>query len=187
MTPADSGACFVIDKKTYITHFFILAARDQHRRQDLPNASVDSAANLKTVTEAIAHLHHRQRYRSQQLSLLSVLLQHDAENLPAFFSELENKLPSTVNVISFTADDTTVTMNMNVESKEAAAMVVEQLRTFDSLMSVNARAITEEINELGGSVVNMTAVCTYAPYTREDPDAAGEEAVQENEGQEAAE
>lgn len=109
------------------------------------------------------------------------------ENLPAFFSELENKLPSTVNVISFTADDTTVTMNMNVESKEAAAMVVEQLRTFDSLMSVNARAITEEINELGGSVVNMTAVCTYAPYTREDPDAAGEEAVQENEGQEAAE
>ena len=143
-------------------------------------------AELAPVQEIYWNKVYAEEYYNQARNMEGTVTTPN-ENLPAFFSELENKLPSTVNVISFTADDTTVTMNMNVESKEAAAMVVEQLRTFDSLMSVNARAITEEINELGGSVVNMTAVCTYAPYTREDPDAAGEEAVQENEGQEAAE
>lgn len=143
-------------------------------------------AELAPVQEIYWNKVYAEEYYNQARNMEGTVTTPN-ENLPAFFSELENKLPATVNVISFTADDTTVTMNMNVESKEAAAMVVEQLRTFDSLMSVNARAITEEINELGGSVVNMTAVCTYAPYTREDPDAAGEEAVQENEGQEAAE
>lgn len=143
-------------------------------------------AELAPVQEIYWNKVYAEEYYNQARNMEGTVTTPN-ENLPAFFSELENKLPATVNVISFTADDTTVTMNMNVESKEAAAMVVEQLRTFDSLMSVNARAITEEINELGGSVVNMTAVCTYAPYTREDPDAAGEETVQENEGQEAAE
>ena len=143
-------------------------------------------AELAPVQEIYWNKVYAEEYYNQARNMEGTVTTPN-ENLPAFFSELENKLPATVNVISFIADDTTVTMNMNVESKEAAAMVVEQLRTFDSLMSVNARAITEEINELGGSVVNMTAVCTYAPYTREDPDAAGEEAVQENEGQEAAE
>ena len=89
------------------------------------------------------------------------------ENLPAFFKELEDKLPATVNTLSFVADDNMVTINMEFESKEAAALAVEQLRTFDSLLTVDARMLTEEINELGGSVVNMTAVCTYAPYVPE--------------------
>ena len=73
-------------------------------------------------------------------------------------------------------------MNMNLESKEAAAMVVEQLRTFDSLMAVDARTLTESINEMGGSVVNMTAICTYAPYTplNNEDTSEEEEGTQEN-------
>ena len=95
--------------------------------------------------------------------------EHQNDNLIAFLEELEMKLPSTVNVLTFSADDERVSINMNVESKEAVAMTIQELRGFTSLDTVTVAALSEEVDELGlNSVVNFTAECTYAPIVRED-------------------
>ena len=99
--------------------------------------------------------------------------EHQNDNLIAFLEELEMKLPSTVNVLTFSADDERVSINMNVESKEAAALVIQELRKFTSLDTVTVAALSEEVDELGlKSVVNFTAECTYAPIVREEAEAA---------------
>ncbi|MBQ8879064.1 MAG: pilus assembly protein PilM [Lachnospiraceae bacterium] len=95
--------------------------------------------------------------------------EHQNDNLIAFLEELEMKLPSTVNVLTFSADDERVSINMNVESKEAVALTIQELRGFTSLDTVTVAALSEEVDELGlNSVVNFTAECTYAPIVRED-------------------
>lgn len=99
--------------------------------------------------------------------------EHQNDNLIAFLEELEMKLPSTVNVLTFSADDERVSINMNVESKEAVALTIQELRAFTSLDTVTVASLSEEVDELGlNSVVNFTAECTYAPIVREDAAAA---------------
>ena len=87
------------------------------------------------------------------------------EYLLAFLEELQNKLPSTVNVLSFSADTTKVSMNMNVESKEAAALTVIEIRKFDSIDAANIAALTETTDETGNVIINFTIDCTYAILT----------------------
>lgn len=88
------------------------------------------------------------------------------EELYDFLAELEEKLPSSVNVLSLTSDAATVTINMKVGSKDEAAAAVEQLRTFDSLIgeAVTVSALTaEEEAESGVTGVNFTVVALYRP------------------------
>lgn len=88
------------------------------------------------------------------------------EGLYDFMEELEKKLPSNVNVLSFTSDITTITINMTVASKEDAIAAVEQLRTFDSLIeeSVTVSALTTEEEEEGAVArINFTVVASYRP------------------------
>ena len=94
------------------------------------------------------------------------------EELYDFLAELEEKLPSSVNVLSLTSDISTVTINMKVGSKEEAAAAVEQLRTFDSLIgeAVTVSALnTEEEDESGVTGVNFTVVALYRPAGYDAP------------------
>lgn len=102
------------------------------------------------------------------------------DNLTAFLDELEKKLPTTVNVLSFAADQQTVNMNMNVDSKEAVAKIIDEFRTFDSLTDIRVTSVNEEIDEMGlSAVVNFTLECNYAPIVHEKETKT--EAVEEEE------
>ena len=86
------------------------------------------------------------------------------DNLNLFIRELERILPSNVNVLSFSSDHVGVSINMNVDSKEAAAMVIDEFRKFDSLVNVRVASISEEVDELGlSNVVNFSIEAEYAP------------------------
>lgn len=105
------------------------------------------------------------------------------DELYEFMLELEQKLPADVNVVAFTADRSQITMSMNVSSKGEAAAAIEQLRTFESLLpeSVTVTAVTEELEEEGGIIVNFTVSALYAPLVRDEAEEAGtEEAAAEN-------
>ena len=98
--------------------------------------------------------------------------------------ELEQKLPSDVNVVTFTSDRSQVTMTMNVSTKGEAAATIEQLRTLESLLpeSITVTAVTEEVDEENNSItVNFTVAALYAPVNHE------EEAAEEAEGEDTAE
>lgn len=107
------------------------------------------------------------------------------DQLPQFFKELERVLPSSVNTLSFSAEAEKVSINMNVESKEAAAKTIQELREFESLDTVTVAALNETADELGGTVVNFTVDCTYAPVLK-DGEVADEDSAMENVGADAA-
>ncbi len=86
------------------------------------------------------------------------------EELEEFLGELEDKLPSNVNVISLSSDANQVVINMKVQTKDDAGETVEQMRTFHSLVPnlVTVTSLVEEENdESGESVVNFTVTAPY--------------------------
>lgn len=103
--------------------------------------------------------------------------------LTSFMNELEEKMPDTFLASSFGVTSTGVTIGVTVESKEEAAKVIEQLRTFDSILVITSGGFTEEdeydtittvddegnevVSVVEGSerkVVNFTVTCVYSSY-----------------------
>ena len=106
------------------------------------------------------------------------------DNLYEFMEELERKMPSNAVITSFTSDAETVTINMSVSSKTEAALMIEQFRTFDSLLpdTVSVSSITAEVD--GEDTVlsyNFTIVGSYRALDEVPEDGmTDEEAMQQN-------
>jgi type IV pilus assembly protein PilM len=79
----------------------------------------------------------------------------------AFIGELEQKMPSEINVLTISAGENSVYLNIEVTSKSAAADVIAQLRTFDTITVGNLSTITETKDESGLSTVSFSVDCTY--------------------------
>lgn len=105
------------------------------------------------------------------------------EELEEFLGELEDKLPSNVNVISLSSDPYEVVINMKVQTKDDAGEAVEQMRTFHSLIpeQVTVTSLVEEENEESGEhVVNFTVTAMYQDvgYEPEEAESDGTEAAE---------
>ena len=85
-----------------------------------------------------------------------------SEELVLFIEELEEKMPSSLLVLNFTATSKNVTMSIEVDSKEAAAKTLMQLRTFDSVEIVNSTGLTDNLDETD-AIVAFTVECVYKP------------------------
>lgn len=79
------------------------------------------------------------------------------EGLVAFIQEMEEKMPSSITVETFSSTGSQVSFSMRVASKSEAANTLIQLRTFDSLSSVT----TTGIDEGEDGTVTMSVTCTY--------------------------
>ena len=104
------------------------------------------------------------------------------EELVEFLEELEKKLPSDVHVVSLTSTLDGVAINMTVSTKSEAAVAIEQLRTFESLIptSVTVNSVVEEIDEeTGVSSVNFAVAAIYQDmdYVPADETEAAEDAA----------
>ena len=85
-----------------------------------------------------------------------------SEELVLFIEELEEKMPSSLLVLNFTATSKNVTMSIEVDSKEAAAKTLMQLRTFNSVEIVNSTGLTDNLDETD-AIVAFTVECVYKP------------------------
>lgn len=86
------------------------------------------------------------------------------EELEELLGELEDKLPSNVNVISFSSDAQQVIINMKVQTKDDVGETVEQMRTFNSLVPERVTVtsiVEEEDQESGEHTVNFTVTAPY--------------------------
>lgn len=93
--------------------------------------------------------------------------------LSDFIAELEKKMPSQISVLSAVCTNESVSMNVMVDSKDAAAAVIVQLRSFESLSDVAVGAISETEDENGIVQVNFAVTCSYpAPAADETAAAA---------------
>lgn len=91
-----------------------------------------------------------------------------SEDLVAFIEELEEKMPSSIIVMSFSANSQGVSMSMTVDSKEATAKTLMQLKTFESVEVVSSSGLTESEDENGEKTVSFSVSLTYKPVGAED-------------------
>ncbi len=121
------------------------------------------------------------------------------DGIVKFLGELEEVVPASIRVDSFTSNAENMVMALRVDTKEEATSLINAMRQFSSLADISVSAITqEEPSETGeGKIVELLTITgTYAPVTMESenteenvqPDAAGEgQASEETTEQEVSE
>lgn len=87
--------------------------------------------------------------------------------LVAFIEELEQKMPSEIIVFTLNASRGGVSMNIQVNSKEAAADVIAQLRTFDSVIVNAVSTISDSQDDFGMSTVAFSVDLSYVEPVEE--------------------
>lgn len=106
---------------------------------DRLNTRIEELAEAENIYEQYL----QQLYSYNKLSYFQYSTVTPNEELVAFIEEMEEKMPSSLNVQSFNATDVGVTMALTVENKEDAAMLVKQFRTFETVGDVVVDSITD--------------------------------------------
>ena len=83
------------------------------------------------------------------------------EDLVDFINELEEKMPSSLIVLNFSATHDGVTMSIQTDSKESAAKTLMQLRAFDSIEVVSSQGLTDNLDDNAERVVEFSVDCIY--------------------------
>lgn len=83
------------------------------------------------------------------------------EDLVAFIEEMEEKMPASLNVQSFSADLEGVTISLAVEHKDDAAWLVQQFRTFETVDTVGTSGITDTGAVMEGQVIDEEPMVTF--------------------------
>lgn len=87
-----------------------------------------------------------------------------------FLEELETNLPSDAQIRDLSASEEGVTMSVTTGSKESAAKVIVQLRSFASLYDEETASISQETDESGVITVDFALTTYYtAPPVVEQP------------------
>lgn len=97
--------------------------------------------------------------------------------LVLFMRELERKMPSSILLLSAVCDSEGVTMNVTVPGLEEAAVVISQLRGFESVAELNISAIAESAGDTGITTASFSVSCAYASAAEPEPTPAPEAAA----------
>lgn len=122
------------------------------------------------------------QYKAGAGALLQLDASIDSPNdqLTAFLNELEEKMPSDILLLSASCTRESAVMNVTVPDYSDIAVVLVQLRSFESLSDVKLGSAVEQTDEFGASFILFSLNCTYGanPYlTGANPYAAQEQAA----------
>ena len=126
--------------------------------QRAAKASLESRIASKHEVQDIFDAYTAAKNKADSYDRLYAYTETPNENLRAFLEEMEQKMPSSVVLGSFSATGTDVTFQLYAADKEEAAQALIQMRTFESLDTVS----TSGLEEMENGEVTMTVVCTYA-------------------------
>ncbi len=96
--------------------------------------------------------------------------------LYAFFTELEQKMPSEIVVLSAVCTTDGITLTVTVPDFENAANVVRQLRSFESFDVLTVSPMTKSGDKSGITQVSFTVTCAYPVPVTETTTAPATEA-----------
>ena len=126
--------------------------------QRAAKASLESRIASKREVQDLFDQYTTAKNKADSYDQLYAYTETPNENLRAFLEEMEQKMPNSVVLSSFSATGTDVTFQLHAASKEEAAQVLIEMRTFESLDTVSTSGLEETEN---GEEI-MTVVCTYA-------------------------
>ena len=96
------------------------------------------------------------------------------EEMVSFIAALETKMPTSFCLNDLTATADGIVMNVTVETKEEAAVVLSELRKLESFIFVDTTSLSELITEIGETQYSFAVALTYAPIVEETTEEGGE-------------
>lgn len=101
-----------------------------------------------------------------QVDGMYAVTENNNEYVIEFIEEMETKMPKDFVVLSMSGSTTDISMQIEVNSKEAAAKTIQQFRAFDSVAYVSVSGIQSELDEeTGAETITFNIMITYAPRT----------------------
>lgn len=119
---------------------------------------------VESLAEA-AEVYDRYKAGEQKFSNVEnmyALTETPDDALLSFLTEMEEKMPSDIVVVTMTAGTDGIQMSMTASSKDSAAKALMQLRDFPMISGVSSSEIVETKVEEGVSVVTFSVNCVYA-------------------------
>lgn len=138
-----------------------------YSNMQLTEAKEDNYYNKSRINDLIDYEITYDEYTALSDLHADVLAMYDItkcsnERILAFLSELEDKMPSSVAISVFTSSDEECAMTMDVRTKDEIGVVIENLRTFESVSAVLFNSATETVNDSQEKTWNFTVTVTYA-------------------------
>lgn len=125
-------------------------------------AEIDSLA----YTEGIYNTYLSYKQGDEALKAVSTGTDTPNAQLKSFLEELEQKMPSSILILSAACDAEGISMNITVAGYPDAASVISELRGFQSISNVEVGDLTRSENELGIRRISFSVSCLYGenPY-----------------------
>lgn len=123
------------------------------------NSAQDENKQLKARIEelqpakVIQEQYLQQKYTYDKLNFFYNSTVTPNENLVVFIEEMEEKMPSSLNVQSFASDAEGVTMSLTVKDKSEAAKLIQQFRSFESVGAIAVSSIADSGAVMAGEVL----------------------------------
>ena len=167
LTKEKSGGDYTILAYATLTVGIILGAalvitsylnyRDEKARYDSNIAKLSGFDEIKSIygEYKITEKAH------SEVNTLYELTANSNDELISFIEEMEEKMPSVIQVTSFSSDAEKVNMNMKVSSKEELANVVQELRNFKAVSDIEINGVSDVIDDNNIRVVEFSVSCTY--------------------------
>lgn len=110
------------------------------------------------------------------------------EELVAFFTEMEDSMPSNLSVVSFKATAEGIELEVTIDTKEAAAKALNSFRSFKNVAFVDVAALAKQVSDTGEEKFAMSVKIGYKSKeeaaeeaeTTEPTDAVGTAAATES-------
>jgi type IV pilus assembly protein PilN len=132
----------------------------------MEKTNVESQIEKLSYTEQVYNTYVQYRAEEKSLQTLSDSIASPNDRLTDFIEELEDKMPAQILLLSASCGQENIVMNITVPDYDAAAMVLVQLRNFESIQNIEIGSITSEVDESGGKYLSFSLTCTYGtnPY-----------------------
>lgn len=155
------GSC-LISILLLLTSYLNVITEEQDNAQ-----LIQQIAYLSTIDRVYtAHINAKNQYN--MVKEMYDATNHPNQKLGELISELEDRLPSNSLIESFMIASNAITLSVKADSKETAAMVLQQLKSISILSQINTSGITVEDNKNGMVTVRFVVTAQYNTVTEED-------------------
>lgn len=120
-----------------------------------------SQISASTHFDAVSAEYAMYKRNADSFALLEELLDTSNRHLVEFFTEIEEKMPASMQVLSAICTDEGVFMSLQVPDFKTAAYAVSNFRAFESVEWIEVSSITGGQNEAGMSFYTFTINCLY--------------------------
>lgn len=137
-----------------LPYLALQSAKDENARLERRITELEDA-------ETVYKEYLQQRYTYEKLMYFESTTITYNELLVDFIKEMEQKMPSSLNVRSFVASVDGVSMSVTVSDKKEAAKLIQQFRTFETVGAVEVTGMTDSGAVMDGEVLEEEPMVSF--------------------------